>query len=170
MKKILLVSTFILATAATLVGQDKYGHLNFGNLIAIMPEAIVANDSLELMQAQMVATGETMAAQFQRDATAFLQQVQSGTLTPVQQQTQQTALEKRQVEIQSYEQVIIQTIGAERNRMLEPILERAQNAIDEVAKENGYAMIFDTSVFNAIMYTKETDDIMSLVKVKLGIE
>lgn len=170
MKKILLVSALVLSALATLTGQERYGHLNFGNLIAQMPEAIAANDSLEIIQAQMVARGEAMAAQFQRDATAFIKQVQGGNLTPVQQQTQQQALEKRQVEIQNFEQEIIQTIGAKRNQMLEPIVSRAEGAIESVAKENGFVMIFDTSVFNAVMYAAETEDIMPMVKEKLGIE
>ncbi len=170
MKKILLVSALVLSALATLTGQDRYGHLNFGNLIAQMPEAIAANDSLEIMQAGMVAQGEAMAAQFQRDASEFIKQVQSGTLTPVQQQTQQQALEQRQVEIQNFEQVIVQQIGEARNRMLEPIVARAEEAIEGVAKENGFVMIFDTSVFNSVMYAAETEDIMSMVKAKLGIE
>ncbi|MEL6655191.1 MAG: OmpH family outer membrane protein [Bacteroidota bacterium] len=170
MKKILLVSTLVLGSLIALTGQDRYGHLNFGNLIAVMPEAIQANDSLEIMQATMVARGEAMAAQFQRDASAFIKDVQSGILTPVQQQERQAALEKRQVEIQNFEQEIVQTMGATRNQMLEPIIARAQQAIDDVAKENGYVMIFDTSVFNAVMFADETEDIMDMVKAKLGIE
>lgn len=170
MKKILLVSALVLSALATLTGQDRYGHLNFGNLIAQMPEAVTANDSLEIIQAGMVAQGEAMAAQFQRDATAFITAVQGGTLTPVQQQQQQAALEQRQVEIQNYEQVIVASIEQQRNAMLTPIVERAQNAVEEVAKENGFVMIFDTSIFNAVLHADETEDIMPLVKAKLGIE
>ena len=170
MKKILLVSTLVLGSLIALTGQDRYGHLNFGNLIAVMPEAIQANDSLEIMQATMVARGEAMAAQFQRDASAFIKDVQSGTLTPVQQQERQAALEKRQVEIQNFEQEIVQTMGATRNQMLEPIIARALQAIDDVAKENGYVMVFDTSVFNAVMFADESEDLMDMVKAKLGIE
>ena len=170
MKKILLVSTLVLGSLVALVGQDKYGHLNFGNLIAQMPEAVAANDSLEIMQATMVARGEAMAAQFQRDATAFISEVQGGTLTPVQQQQKQAALEQRQVEIQNYEQEIVQSIGESRNQMLEPIIAKAQQAIDDVAKENGFVMIFDTSVFNAVMFADESVDVMPMVKEKLGID
>ncbi len=170
MKKILLVSTLVLGSLIALTGQDRYGHLNFGNLIAVMPEAIAANDSLEIMQATMVARGEAMAAQFQRDASAFIKDVQGGTLTPVQQQERQAALEKRQVDIQQFEQEIVQAMGASRNQMLEPIIEKAQQAIEDVAKENGYVMIFDTSVFNAVMFADEAEDVMELVKTKLGIE
>lgn len=170
MKKIILLGAVFVVSLVSLRAQELYGHLNFGNLIAQMPQAVAANDSLEIMQATMVATGETMAQQFQRDATAFIKAVQGGGLTPVKQQEQQAALEKRQAEIQNYEQVIINTIGKKRNEMLKPIVARAQTAIDEVAKENGYVMVFDTSIFGAIMYAKDTEDIMPLVKAKLGIE
>lgn len=170
MKKIILLGAVFVVSLVSLRAQELYGHLNFGNLIAQMPQAVAANDSLEIMQATMVATGETMAQQFQRDATAFIKAVQGGGLTPVKQQEQQAALEKRQAEIQNYEQVIINTIGKKRNEMLKPIVALAQTAIDEVAKENGYVMVFDTSIFGAIMYAKDTEDIMPLVKAKLGIE
>ena len=169
MKKILLLGAVFVVCLTSVRAQKLYGHLNFGNLIAQMPEAVAANDSLEIMQATMVATGETMAQQFQRDATAFIKAVQDGGLPPVKQQQQQAALEKRQAEIQNYEQVIINTIGKKRNEMLKPIVARAQAAIDEVAKEKGYVMVFDTSIFGAIMYAKDTDGIMPLVKAKLGI-
>ena len=78
MKKIILLSAVLIVSLISLQGQDRYGHLNLGNLIAQMPEAVAANDSLEIMQATMVATGETMAQQFQRDATAFVKAVQGG--------------------------------------------------------------------------------------------
>lgn len=170
MKKILLLSAVLFVSLMSVQAQDKYAHLNFGNLIAQMPEAVAANDSLEIMQATMVATGETMAQQFQRDATAFIKEVQGGGLPPVKQKERQAALEKRQLEIQNYEQVIINTIGKKRNQMLKPIVARAQAAIDEVAKEKGYKMVFDTSIFGAIMFAEDTVDIMPLVKAKLGIE
>jgi outer membrane protein len=170
MKKLILLGAVLVVSLVSVRAQKLYGHLNFGNLIAQMPQAVAANDSLEIMQATMVATGETMAQQFQRDASAFIKAVQGGGMTPVKQKEQQAALEKRQQEIQNYEQVIINTIGKQRNQMLKPIVARAQAAIDAVAKENGYVMVFDTSIFGAIMYAQETVDIMPLVKAKLGIE
>mgnify|MGYP000660335397 CR=1 FL=1 len=49
------------------------------------------------------------------------------------------------------------------------LLEKAQNAINEVAEENNYTYIFDISL-GSIVYGKESKDIMPLVKTKLGIE
>ena len=46
---------------------------------------------------------------------------------------------------------------------------QAQNAINEVAKEQKYTYIFDISL-GSIVYGEESRDIMPLVKSKLGIE
>lgn len=47
---------------------------------------------------------------------------------------------------------------------------KATNAIKEVAKENGFTYIFDMSS-GAILFASETsEDILPLVKKKLGIQ
>ena len=46
---------------------------------------------------------------------------------------------------------------------------KAQNAINEVAKESGYTYIFDISL-GSFAYVEESRDIMHLVKSKLGIK
>lgn len=170
MRKTILLGALFLMSVLALQAQERYGHINLGNLIAQMPQAIAANDSLEVIQASKVAVAQAKAAQFERDAGDFIRKVQAGELTPVQQQQQQAALEQRQAEVQQLEQVIALEMENERNRMLEPIVDRAMEAIEAVAEENDFAMIFDTSIFGAIMYAAEAEDVMPMVKAKLGIE
>jgi outer membrane protein len=169
MRKFLLFSTFLLLGLTSIQAQ-RYGHLNLGNLISIMPEAAAANDSLEMIQAAMVTKGKEMATQFQQDYVKFATDVKAGNLTPKAQQEQEASLTKRQQELGSLDQLIGQAIEQKRNQLLAPILERAQDAIKDVAQENGYQFVFDTSIFGAIMFAEETEDLMPLVKAKLGIK
>ena len=53
--------------------------------------------------------------------------------------------------------------------LLQPIIDRAKQAIAEVAKENGYTYIFDTSA-GTLLYQQDSDDILALVKKKLGLK
>jgi outer membrane protein len=53
--------------------------------------------------------------------------------------------------------------------MYKPILEKADKAIKDVAKENKYDYIFDASG-GAILFAKDSDNVLSLVKTKLGIK
>ncbi len=52
--------------------------------------------------------------------------------------------------------------------LLQPLLDKAKNAINTVAKENGYAYIFDVGT-GAFLYYEKGDNIMPLVKAKLGL-
>jgi outer membrane protein len=53
--------------------------------------------------------------------------------------------------------------------VLSPLLEKAQNAINQIAEENNYTYIFDISL-GSIVYGQDSMDIMPLVKEKLGIK
>ncbi|MEZ4984689.1 MAG: OmpH family outer membrane protein [Saprospiraceae bacterium] len=169
MRKLTLLLALLAVSVLSLSAQ-RYGHLNFGNLLSIMPESKAANDTLAALQKTMVAKGEAMAASFEKDYVAFVKAVQAGDLPPRDQQNQEASLRKRQEEIVAYEEEIMATIEAKRNELLKPIIDKAQETIETVARENGYVMVFDTSIFNAIMYAEETEDLMPKVKEKLGIQ
>ena len=50
--------------------------------------------------------------------------------------------------------------------LMEGLYEIAKKAISEVATENGYSYVFDAAV---LLHKPEGDDILPLVKTKLGI-
>ena len=169
MRKVLLILTLVVLFGSTLLYGQKYGHCNLGSLIALMPETKAADSQLEAYQKELVAKGEDMATKFQENYAAFVKDAQSGDMTPKQQQERQNALQQEQQAIQEYEQEINQKLSEKREELLKPLFDKASEAIKAVAKENGYVMIFDTSVFNAVLFANDTDDVMPLVKTKLGL-
>jgi outer membrane protein len=50
-----------------------------------------------------------------------------------------------------------------------PILEKANKAIAEVAKENGFTYILDLAQGGVIFYSETSTDILPLTKQKLGL-
>ena len=76
-----------------------------------------------------------------------------------------TGLEQR---IQTFQQNAQQSLQAKEQELLEPILSKARKAIEDIAKEGDFTYIFDKSI-GSILYAKESEDIMSLVKKKLGM-
>ena len=50
--------------------------------------------------------------------------------------------------------------------LTKPIIDRAKKAIEDVAREGNYTYIFDGA---ALLYSQDSEDIMPLVKKKLGI-
>lgn len=170
MKNVFLCFVLVLFTTLTISAQDKYGFLNFGNLISEMPETQKADETLAAYQKELVAKGEEMAKKFEADLKVFYEEVQSGSLTPVKQQEQEQILQKAQQTLVAYEQEVIQKVQVRRQELLKPIIEKAGNAIKEFGKENGYKMIFDSSIPNAMLFVDTASDVTPQVKAKLGIE
>ena len=168
MNRLMLILVLLVGVTSTGVAQ-KYGHLNYGNLISALPDTKEADTEIESYQKQLVAKGEEMANKFKERYVEFLKKVQEGTVAPKIQQETQKSLEDEQAKINAYEQEVQQKLEQKRQELLKPILEKVNGAIEAVAKENGYSMIFDTSVFNSILFTREADDLMDEVKAKLGI-
>ena len=172
MKKILNFSVLILAFLALNMDSalaQKYGHMNSGNLLEELPAVKAADEQLAEFREELVAEGEKMAQAFQTKAQAFMQKAQAGELTPVEQQQQEQQLQAERQKIVQYEQQISEKVRQRRQELLDPILQKVQDAIDAVGKENGYVMIFDTSIFNAVLFAEDSDDVMPLVKAKLGL-
>lgn len=160
----------LLLGTATLYAQGtpKYGHLNLGNLLELLPDTKKANDSLKVFTDKLTAQDDTLTNAFHTAVAAYQTEYQAGTLTPVQAQAREQELQKQQEAIQKFEQDAQQKVSDQRQKLLEPILTKVNDAVKAVAKENQYLMIFDTSS-GVMLYAADTDDIIELVKKKLGI-
>jgi outer membrane protein len=169
MKRFTLIFVLLGSAVISLTAQNRYGHLNFGELLSVIPDTKGAEASLEAYQKQLMTEGQAMVARFETSYTDFARLAQGGELTPLQQQQKQQELEKQQQEILDYEQKLESMISQRRNELLEPIVTKARAAIDQVAKANQYVMVFDTSTFNAILFAVETENILPLVKKQLGL-
>lgn len=154
----------LLATA-----QGKIGHMNLGNLLASMPESGKADSTLMLYRAGLVAEGDTLVKAFEKEYKAFEEAYQAGTISKVEGEKREAALNKMQATIQSYAQQVDEKVETLRRQLLAPILTRVEEAIQSVGKEGKYMAIFDTSTGDAL-FAAESEDITPLVKAKLGIK
>ena len=161
---------FALLVGATLNAQTapKYGHMNLGNLLELLPDTKKANDDLKVYADKLGAKDDSLGRALQAAAELLQKEYDAGLLTPVQAQARQADLQKQQEYLQKFEQDANQMVTAKREELLKPILTKVDEAIKSVAKENGYAMIFDTST-GSMLFAAETDDVTALVKKKLGI-
>ncbi|MBL7809431.1 MAG: OmpH family outer membrane protein [Saprospiraceae bacterium] len=161
---------FALCIGAMLGAQNapKYGHMNLGNLLEMLPDTKKANDDLKVFADKLGATDDSLARALQAGAEKLQKEYDAGMLTPIQAQQRQAELQKQQEFLQKFEQEANQMVTAKREELLKPILTRVDEAIRTVAKESGYLMIFDTST-GAMLFANETDDVTALVKAKLGV-
>lgn len=159
----ILCFAFLLATVA--VGQ-KFGHINSQMLLLESDEVKAADAQIETFQNQMLEKGKKMVANFETEYQQYMQEANSKTLSPVQMQAKEAALQEKQQAIQKYEVEMQQKVGMKREELLQPIIERINTAIEAVGKEGSYTMIFDTAS-GAVLHALDTEDVIDKVRAKL---
>ena len=165
--QVAIIALVFVMSAATVQAQ-KFGYLNSAEIVATMPEVKQMQSNLEGLQTQLQKKGQLMLTDYQQKEKAAVEKQQKGQLSPMEQETVMKELQDKQQEIMKFEQEMAQKLAAKEQELLKPILDRVNQAIKDVAKEDGYQFIFDTTS-GALLYADESQDVTSRVKSKLGI-
>ncbi|HQU57542.1 MAG: OmpH family outer membrane protein [Phaeodactylibacter sp.] len=168
MKKFVKASVLLLLFFSMMgVAQaQKFGYVNSAAILAEMPEVKQADANLEALQKQLQKKGQGMVEKLQQDYAAVRQKVDNGELSPLQQQQESDRLEKAQADIAKFEQDMVKQVQDKREELLQPIYDKVNTAIADVAKENGFQFIFDQGV---LLYAEESQDVSTMVRAKLGM-
>jgi len=161
---ILLIS--FMTISSLLTAQNKFGHIHSEKLLMEMPETADAEKSIQEYNQMLESQLQTMYGEYQSKAGEF--QNNESLMTDIVKEAKIKEIQDLELRIQQFQQSSQESIQQKRNEVLSPLLEKAQNAINEIAKENNYTYIFDISL-GSIVYGEESKDIMPLVKDKLGI-
>jgi outer membrane protein len=79
-----------------------------------------------------------------------------------------TEIQDMQQRIQNYSQTAQGQLQQKQAEVLKPVYDKAQKAIEDVAKEKGLLYVFEV---NSLLYkSNESLDVLPLVKTKLGIQ
>lgn len=162
------IALFLTVLSVDSNAQQKFGHLNSGNLLDLMPEVKQADNNLLSFREGITVDFQTKVEKFQKKYEEFATQVQSGNLAERDQQMKEQELNMEQQELVQMEQEIQQKIMVKREQLLAPILEKVDEAIKSVGKEDNYAFIFDTST-GATLFALDSDDVTEKVKAKLNL-
>lgn len=157
--------TLILVMLTISVQAQKYGYLNSQAILAEMPEVKQMNSNLKTLGEQLQKKGQNMLTAYQTKEKAAVEKAERGELSPLEQETVAKELQTEQQAILKFEQDMQAQLAKKEQELLKPIIDRVNTAIAEVAKANGYTMIFDAAV---LLYAEEDADLSAQVKGKLG--
>ena len=164
-KTILLGMMLVMVSS---VNAQKFGYINSAELLAELPAVKSADSELETYQKQLMTTGEEMVKKLEAKFQSYSQEAQGGLLSQVEMQKKEEELGAEQQKIQNFEVEVQNKILNKRETLYKPILDKVKVAIENVGKENGYTMIFDTST-GTILHADASENVMSLVKAKMGM-
>ena len=165
MKKILILSILCLF-AVNSYSQNKLGYIDSQELLLLMPERKTAEEEVQTFAKSLESQLQAMTAEYQQSVQEY--QSNESTYTDLVKQDKVTEITGLEQRIQSFQQNAQQALQAKEQELLEPILQKARTAIEDVASEGNYTYIFDKSV-GSILFAKESENILQLVKKKLNL-
>lgn len=169
MKKIFyifLIVILVFTINANAQGTAKFGHVNYAELMQLVPGFDTAQANILSYQTELQEEGEAMAKEF-RDKQTHLQ-AYAGTAgaSSAKLKIMQDELENLYKKIQEFSQSIELLVYEKQLEVLKPLQDLLLEAIKEVAKEGKYTYIFD---LNTLASSALGDDISTQVKTKLGV-
>jgi len=167
MKKITLLTALFGTLISASYAQNKLGYINSRELLEVMPEVKKADSSLQIYAKSFQDQLESMSKEYESKVKDF--QANEKTMNEAVKEVKVKEVQQLQERMEALQQSAQEKTSKRREEMYKPILEKADKAIKDVAKENKYDYIFDASG-GAILFAKDSDNVLSLVKTKLGIK
>ena len=166
MKKLFIVLGVILGIST--VSAQKIARINVQEIVMAMPEFDEAQKNLEAFGKDLNEQMEQIQVEFNNKLADF--QKNQATMAASVKQMRQQELEQLQQRFSEFQQIAQQDFQKKQAELIEPVQKKAQEAVNKVAKANGYILVFDISIPSlAYIDEAQTTDIAPLVKKELGI-
>ena len=146
--------------------KSNFGHIDFAMLYSMMPGL----DSVKTIFEQYNTSIQQQYGAMQQELESKFMEYQANmnTMSDIIKQTKEAEINDLKSRMDAFEQTASQDLQDKEIKLTAPIIEEARNAIEEVAKENKFKYVFN-STEGLLLYGDPADDIMDLVKAKLNI-
>ncbi|HXB34509.1 MAG TPA: OmpH family outer membrane protein [Puia sp.] len=169
MKKIVTVLAVVMGLV--LVGnstkaQAKIGTISLAELIPTMPEYKKADTAMNEFSNALQQQYQDLVNEYQQQQT-LLSSKDTAKYTSAQLEIKRKDLSDLLGKLQNWQTTAQQMSQQKQQELLTPIQKKALDAIQTVAKENGYSYVISK---DQLLVSPPADDILPLVKKKLGLK
>jgi len=164
MKKLFLAGVMAVGIFSA-SAQTKIGYISLDELIGVMPEAGKADAELKDYQASLGQQGQDLMKELGTKDSLFVRD--SAKLSASMKEIKRNELIALYQRVQGWQQQAQELYQQKAQEKIVPLRSKAMEAIRQVAKENGYAYILDV---NSVIVAPPGDDVIALVKKKMGIK
>lgn len=168
MKKISLIIGVLVITAALNAQNLKFGHISSDMLLTAMPEYDSAQAQVQDLRQQYDLEIERIQVEINKKIEEFNQT--EATMSDLIKEAKASEIQEMQVRLQNFAQTAQQDLQQKSMTFIQPVMDKARGAIDEVSKELDLLYVFDMSQGNPIYASDKSIDLLPLVKTKLGLQ
>ena len=143
MKKILLIAAMAVMSVAAGAQSIKWAYVDFNELVMLMPEMDEARATLEENSRTNEEILVAMYEEYQTKMTQYQQKAESW--TPAIRESKEKEIMEIQSRFEQTQQSLQQEIQMLQQNLQAPIYEKAQNAVNDLAKAKGVAFVFEKS-------------------------
>lgn len=164
MKKTILLAVVAFFTICGSAFAQKNGYINTNELLVAMPETKKAQEKLQKTQDSLNNSYAEMIKEYREKDSVI--RLDSAKWTPAKKDIKFKEFQELGEVLQNYSTSAQQYLQQKEQEMFEPIQKIAREAIQTVAKANGYSYVFSAE---ALLVSPPSDDILPLVKKHLKI-
>ena len=164
LKTLLLIAVFTLGLGGVANAQ-KMGHIDFEKLVAEMPQTNKLKLDIEKLSKTYQDEIEGMAKKLDAKMKKYTAEQKAQTQEINEVRAQEVQQDKARYE--QLRQTAYQEMQKKQAEGLNPIIEKAQKAIEEVAASKGVLYVLDASMGKGLL-VKKGEDLFAAVKAKLG--
>ena len=166
--RIIALVVFVLSmTTVNAQNKTKLGHIDFGKLIEQLPGQDTVKTAMSKYSQSLQDQYQSMQTELQSKIDDYTKNKE--TFSALIKQTKEKEIADLQSRMEAFQQSAQQDMSEHETKLSAPFIDKAKKAIQEVARENGYTYIFN-NVEGLLLYNEGGDDVMLLVKKKLGIQ
>lgn len=166
--KLFVLLIFATATISATAQNLKFGHVDLQALVQLMPERATAETDFNNFQTELEDVLGEMQQNYQQKL-AELEQLGEDA-SEVRRNAKITELQELQQRVQNYQVTANQQLQQKQAELLQPVFDKAEKAIEEVAQEQGLLYVFDVGSRVVLYKSNQSVDLLPLVKKKLGIQ
>lgn len=170
MKKVVILTAaaVLLCSVQSFAQSFKFGHINMGELIQLMPERDSAVVKLEKYAKDLDETMRSMQEELQKKYQEY--QENNANWLPAILEAKEKELAEMQQRLQQFSQNASMEYSNMQQQLLEPVMQKAREAVEKIGKANGFTYVFDLSAGSIIYFDAvNSTDILPMAKSELGI-
>ncbi|MBV2196155.1 MAG: OmpH family outer membrane protein [Flavobacterium sp.] len=161
-----LAIAIVLFIGTQVSAQSKVAHIDVQALMTAMPEMKVAQDQMKKIQESYDKDYKNMVTEYQTKLQKYEQE--SATAGDALNDTRSKEMQDMGNRIQQFQQTAQKELGQKEMDLIKPIMEKAQKAIQKVAKAKGVNYVLDATTGSGVLFAEGGIDLLADVKKELG--
>lgn len=169
MKHLMIACALALTSAPAAIAQNhsKLGHIDRQKLMLMLPERKDAETKMQAFAKTLDERLKAMGNEYQ--AKVADAQARAETMTQTEKEMALREIGDLETRIQAAQEKAQEDLAKQEEELLRPMVDRTNKAIADVAAENNFTYVFDVST-GTVLYFEKGEDILPMVKTKLGIQ